>query len=285
MTSVSIITREQRRTMFSLPLMESLTVNDAWVLNTYAACDIRCVYCITKAQGQSYPRFPRAAVADRLREELDAIGEIDRMGVGAFCDVYPNVEATERVTRAALEVLADRNLRFNLVTKGTTVVRDIDLFARRGVEVHISLCTVDEDAVSRLEPGAPSAQSRLAALHHLAASGVRVRLQVTPWIPDVSDLAALLDRVDPNIRVTTTPLRLPSYLHRAERTFGLTQRDVNEAFRREYERVGPRPNLLWSRPPALDGSPPHISDQWGTHEITDWTAAAPAPDPGVNPWR
>jgi DNA repair photolyase len=183
-----------------------------------------------------------------------------------------------------MEVLADRKLAFTTVTKGVTVVRDIDLFVHHGVEIQISLCSVDEGALSRLEPGAPTAEARLAALHHLAANGVRVRLQATPWIPGVSDLGALLDRVDPSIEVTTTPLRLPSYLTRAQRMFDCAQAEVNEAFRREYERVGPRPNLRWSKPPALDGAPPHISDQFGQRVMKDWTPAPPAPDPGINPW-
>ena len=262
-----------------LPLIERHTVSDAWALNTYVACDVRCTYCITQAQGISTPRFPRSEVAARLGEELDAI-TIDRFVVGPYCDVYPSPEAELLVTRRALEVLADRSIGFQLVTKGTTVTRDADLFRHPDTQIQVSLNTVDEAVIRRLEPGAASAADRLAAVNELAAKGVRVRIQVSPWIPGVSDLDELYARVDSTIVLNVTPLRLPRYLARAERAFGLTQAEVNTAYREEYERFGTRPNLRWSHLPPLDGGPLHISRNFGRREIHDWTPSAPAPDPG-----
>lgn len=268
-----------------LPLVERHTVSDAWAVNTYTACDIRCTYCITSAQGRSTPRVSPDGVARRLREELDAIGEIDRMVVGPYCDVYPGPERALGVTRRALEVLAARDLGFNLVTKGTTVVRDADLLRHPRRMIQISLNTLDEEAVARLEPGAPTAAARLGALHELADRGVRVLVQATPWIPGVTDVLALRERIDPAIVLHVTPLRLPPHLDRATRALGLTQAGVNEAFHREYERIAPLPRVRWSRPPPLDGRPPHIRDNLGRRERADWTPAPVAPDPGpLRPW-
>jgi len=39
-------------------------------------------------------------------------------------------------------------------------------------------------------------------------------------------------------------------------------------------------NVRWSRPPPLDGSPPHIVDNLGQRTRSDWTPAPTAPDPG-----
>jgi DNA repair photolyase len=273
------------RPVRELPLVERHTVSDSWAVNTYAACDIRCTYCITSAQGRSVPRVPPEVLAQRLRDELDAVGEIDRLVVGPYCDVYPGPERELGVTRRALEVLVARGHGFNVVTKGTTVVRDADLFRHPGTLIQISLNTLDDRAVARLEPGAPSAEERLRALHVLAEEGVRVLVQATPWIPGVTDVAALRARVDPAIWLQVTPLRLPPHLDRATRALGLTQAGVNEAFQREYERVAPLRRVRWSRPPALDGSPPHITDNLGRAKRTDWTPAPAAPDPGpLRPW-
>jgi DNA repair photolyase len=263
-----------------LSLVERHTVSDAWAVNIYAACDIRCSYCITSAQGRSTPRVPAAELVPQRRRELDEVGEIDRMVVGPYCDVYPSPEAELGITRRALEVLDERELPFRLVTKGTTVVRDADLFTRPGNLIQISLNTVDDDAVSRLEPGAPSAAARLDALHELASRGVPVLLQATPWIPGITDVRSLRRRVDRGIAIQVTPLRLPAHLDRARRTLALTQAEVNDAYRREYERTGPLRKVRWSRPPPLDGSPPHIVHNLGRSEPSDWTPAPPAPDPG-----
>jgi hypothetical protein len=224
---------------------------DAWVLATYAGCDIRCTYCIVSAQGTSVPRFPRDEVADRLRFELDRFSSPPRLGVGAYTDVYPQAEARLGVTRPALEVLTEHHVAYTLVTKGNTVLRDVDLFTDRSqVAIQISLCSTDEDALARLDPGAPSGAERLSMSHTLLDAGVRVRVQASPWIPGVTDLVALLDRLDPRIPVTTTPLRVPDHIRRTPFGRPYDQREINAAFRREYERIGEVPRLVWSRPPA-----------------------------------
>jgi DNA repair photolyase len=263
-----------------LPLVERHTVSDAWAVNTYAACDIRCTYCITSAQGRSTPRVPPDELVPQLRRELDDVGEVDRLVVGPYCDVYPSPEGRLALTRRALEVLDERELPFQLVTKGTTVVRDADLLTRPGSLIQVSLNTLDDDVIARLEPGAPPAAARLDALHDLAARGVAVLLQATPWIPGITDIAALRSRVDGGIAIQVTPLRLPRHLDRATRALGLTQTEVNDAYRREYERTGPLRKVRWSRPPPIDGSPPHIVHNLGRSKPSDWTPAPPAPDPG-----
>lgn len=253
----------------ALPLIERIAVLDAWVVNTYRACDVRCRYCITAAQGVSTPRFDRSAVSQQLELELDAIGAIDRLVVGSYCDVYPSVESDLRVTRAALEVLRERAFRYVLVTKGPTVLRDVDLFEACCIEV--SLCSVDENVVRRLEPGAASPSARIETIHGLAAAGVHVIVQASPFIPGVTDVLALRERIDPSITINVTPLRLPDYLQHFARAQGLTQRDVNDAYRREYDCVGSRDNITWSRLPPLDGRGMHIRDNLGRPKINDWS--------------
>lgn len=263
-----------------LPLVERHTVSDAWAINTYEACDIRCSYCITRAQGISTPRRPPGAMADELRHELDAIGEIDRLVVGCYADAYPGPEAELGASRAALEVLVERGHDFRLVTKGTSVLRDADLFTHPLTSIQISVTTLDIATAARLEPGADPPAARLAVLHQLAARGVTVILQISPWIPGITDVAPLLDLVNPSIRISVTPLRLPDHLARARRVLRLTQAEVNGAYQEEHDRVGPRRNVWWARPPSLDGMPPHIIDNIGRHQITDWSPAPVAPDPG-----
>jgi DNA repair photolyase len=262
-------------------LLDELGVMDAWVLSTYSGCDIACTYCIVSAQGRSVPHYPASEVADRLRGELDAFDTPPRLGVGAYVDAYPSVEPRHRVTRAALEVLVERDLEFTLVTKGAGVVLDTDLFqAHRRGHLQISLCSLDEDAIRELDPGAPSAAARLGIVEHMVAAGVKVRVQASPWIPGVSDVARLLDLLPSSVPVTVTPLRLPPHLQHTRLGRALTQEEINEAFHREYERVGPRPDVVWSRPPALDGAPPHIDQNIGSSTRQDWTPAPESPSPG-----
>lgn len=261
-----------------LALVERLAPNDAWTINPYGACDIRCTYCITNAQGRSWPRFDLDEVVPRLRSELSAIGRADRFVVGSFCDGYPGVEAELGITRAVIEELVAQELPFRVVTKGTTVTRDADLLVH-AIEVQVSVNTLDEDAVARNEPGAPTAAARLAALHQLADAGVAVHLQASPWIPGVTDIAALRAAVDHAIGITVTPIRLPTTLEPFAERRGLDQASVNDAFHREFDRVGPLDGVRWSRPPPLDGTPPRIELNVGREEPTTWEPAPSDPAP------
>ena len=228
---------------------------DSWALGTYEACEFRCAYCITGAQGSSTPLFDRSEVASRLRAELGGLGPDARVSVGSLCDAYPSVEAHHGVTRAAVEELVAQDRAFVVITKGTTVRRDVDLLLEASdARVTVSLASVDEAAIRRIDPRAPGAQERVDLVHELAALGVRVKISAAPWIPGVTDAEALIDRFAPEIPILFAALdvlgpavRGTPYARRFRQT------EVDEAFRAEFARVGPRRNVRWEAPVPADG--------------------------------
>lgn len=102
----------------------------------------------------------------------------------------------------------------------------------------------------------------------------------TPWIPGLTDLAALRQRIDPSIFINTTPLRLPPELERTRRALGVEQHEVNRAYLAEYQRLHDMNGIRWSRPPPLDGSPPHMRDNIGRRHLRTTEPAPTAPDLG-----
>lgn len=249
-----------------LPLIQDLGPCGSLSINPYRACDIRCAYCITGAQGPSVPRFARAEVAERLHAELAEVGHLhDRLTVGTLCDAYPSVEAELGVTRAVLEALTTVDRTVSIVTKGLTIERDADLLARDGWRATISLTALDDAVVARLEPHAPSSLDRLALVHRLHDAGITVAVSVTPWIPDATDAEALIERVDPAIPVTIGPLnvRMPEV---ARTGFGqrFRQAEINDAYLDAWRRSTPRPNVTWLVPIPDDGH----ADQDACHPFT-----------------
>ena len=240
------------------PLIEEVAACGAWALNTYAQCEFRCVYCITGSQGESYPTYPREEIVPQLREALTAIDPGVRLMVGTLRDAYPWVEREHRVTRAALEEIAARGHSFGIITKGTLVLRDVDLLAAHADRnVRVSLCTVDEVALRHVDPRAPSAAERIATVHSLRDAGVKVAVNAEPWIPFVSDATAILDAVGDDIPVRFAPLNVINSAVAAT-PYGrrFRQPEINAAYRREFERVGIRPNVTWVRPISFPGSEP-----------------------------
>lgn len=235
-------------------LLQYFLMCDVWALGTYAACDLRCGYCISYAQGPSVPRVPVDEVAGRLAHELAVVPPDETIAIGAIVDCYPHAEAQYGATRAALAALAPTGHPLVVITKGTGIVRDLDLLAGRPrVSVNVSLPSLDDEVLQEFEPQAPCAAERLAVIEALHDAGVAVQLHVQPWIPGATDAAAMIDWADGRLPVCFGPLGVQSptmAAHPLARRF--TQAEINRAYRAEMARLGDRPGVAWQRPPWLN---------------------------------
>lgn len=221
-----------------------------WSVTPYARCDFRCVYCCTGAQGASSPLLDASAMADEVSRMLDVVADADLLILGAFSDAYPSVEAELGVTRPILERLVAARRRFSIVTKGTTVLRDVDLLLRApvGTLVQISICSTDDEALARLDPGAPSGSARFALIRALHEAGIRVELNALPYVPDVSDLDAMLARLPAGVGVVLSPLAFGE--RETMRLLGRTyeRSAVWARYLAEYRRLGHLAHTSWVRP-------------------------------------
>jgi DNA repair photolyase len=224
-----------------------------WSVNPYRGCPFRCVYCTARGQGEAVPRLMPDEAAARLREALQDVPPDAELFVGAMADAYPPVEAELGLTREVLREVSRQGRAFCVNTKGTLVTRDTDVLkAHQGhCDVYVSLGMLDEAAVRALEPGAPPAAERLHVIGELHAAGIDVNVDASPWIPGVSCLEELLDRLPAGVGVQVTPLDLRhlggriTLLGRA-----LAQADVNASYAVERRRLGDRPGVLWKDAPA-----------------------------------
>ena len=206
-----------------------------WSINPYVGCAFACSYCyapyahryVVDRSVQESPNetvrdslqelppqvaFSRRIVvkgnaADVLRQEL-APGRAKRVAlergetlvIGTATDPYQPAERRFRVTRGILEVLAPiKSLDLCIITKSPLIARDVDLLAQIGasasVTVHLSLITIDRDIARRVEPRAPTPESRLRALRRLSDAGVEVGINVMPVLPGITDNPAGLEQL------------------------------------------------------------------------------------------
>src|SRR6266487_5708177 len=124
--------------------------------------------------------------------------------IGTATDHYQPAERKFRVTRGILEVLCEHpGLSVRIITKSPLVTRDIDLLSRinrlSDLSIHISLITLDRDLARRIEPRAPTPESRVRALARLREAGIEAGINCMPVLPGItdnpSDLEALVKRV------------------------------------------------------------------------------------------
>ena len=199
-----------------------------WSLNPYVGCSHGCGYCYARQYhalrgrdtGAGFDREVDVKInfADVLRAELRPLRLRELVALGTATDPYQPCEGRYRLTRRTLEALIDSPLPLTVITKGTLVVRDIDLYmklARRAdVRICVSIGTVDAAIARGAEPDAPPPGARLEAVRRLRAAGLNAGVIAAPILPDLTDGDASLDAVAAAARAndaaffSTRPLKL-----------------------------------------------------------------------------
>jgi DNA repair photolyase len=179
-------------------------------INPYQGCEHGCVYCYARpshayldlSPGLDFETrlFAKPDAAALLREELARPGyACAPMALGTNTDPYQPIEREWRITRSVLEVLAECEHPFTIVTKSALVERDLDIIAPMAAKgmarVCLSVTTLDKSLARTLEPRAAAPHRRLQAIATLAAAGVPTGVMVAPVIPQLndSDLEAILE--------------------------------------------------------------------------------------------
>ena len=187
----SIITRNQ-----------SPDVGFSQSVNPYRGCEHGCVYCFARpshayldlSPGLDFETrlFAKANAPELLRAELAKPGHVPSpIALGINTDGWQPIEREHGLSRACLQVLLDARHPLHIVTKGSALLRDLDLLAelaRHGlVHVSVSVTTLDNALSAKLEPRAAAPHTRLRMLAALHEAGVPAGVLVAPVIPMITD--------------------------------------------------------------------------------------------------
>jgi DNA repair photolyase len=171
-------------------------------INPYQGCEHGCIYCYARpshaylglSPGLDFETklFAKANAAQLLRAELSRPGyRCEVISIGANTDPYQPIERKYRITRDILEVLAECNHPFGIVTKSALVERDLDLLApmaKKGLaQVFVSIGTLDHELMRRLEPRTSAPARRLQVLRALSDADIPCGVLVAPLIPFLND--------------------------------------------------------------------------------------------------
>jgi len=171
-------------------------------INPYRGCEHGCSYCYARPSHSYLGLSPgldfetrliaKRGLADRLVHELASPRyKPGLMALGTITDAYQPLDRELRLTREVLQVLHDCHHPMAVVTKGSGIERDIDLFApmaaRRQAGVYVSVTTLDADLARRMEPRAAAPWRRLRTIRTLVDAGIPVGVSVSPQIPFIND--------------------------------------------------------------------------------------------------
>ena len=190
-TAKSIITRNNSP---DLPFDRSI--------NPYRGCEHGCIYCYARPSHAYWDMSPgldfetkliaKTNAADVLEQQLSRPGYVCApINLGSNTDPYQPIEREYKITRQILEVLLRYRHPVTIITKGSLILRDLDLLTelarQRLVAVMISLTSLDDELKRILEPRTAALKARLRAIRVMREAGIPVGVLCSPMIPMIND--------------------------------------------------------------------------------------------------
>jgi DNA repair photolyase len=181
-----------------------------WTINPYRGCLHACTFCFAR-QTHTYLDLDAGAdfdaqivvkvnVAEVLQKELARPGwQRPHVALGTNTDPYQRAEGRYRLMPGIIAALAASRTPFSVLTKGTLLRRDLPLLQEAAERVPVQLAMTidmaDPELRASVEPGAPTAEARLATVRAATDAGFDVSVLVMPVLPYLTDSIAHLDRL------------------------------------------------------------------------------------------
>ncbi|KIZ15477.1 Rv2578c family radical SAM protein [Streptomyces natalensis] len=173
-----------------------------WTVNPYRGCSHACVYCFARKThsyldldtglGFDSQIVVKVNAPDLLRRELTARrwrGEHIAMGTNVDC--YQRAEGRYALMPGILTALRDHANPFSVLTKGTLILRDLELLRQAAevtdVGISVSVGFLDHALWRTVEPGTPAPERRLDVVRTLTAHGITCGVLMAPVIPFLGD--------------------------------------------------------------------------------------------------
>jgi DNA repair photolyase len=156
--------------------------------------------------------------SELLRKKLASPGWAgEHIAMGTNVDCYQRAEGRYQLMRGIIAALRDAANPFSILTKGTLILRDLDLLLEAAevtdVGLNVSAAFVDTSLWRAIEPGTPAPERRIEVCAALNDNGLRCGVLMGPVVPYLSDSPAQLDAAVRQIAAAGAAHVTPIVLH------------------------------------------------------------------------
>jgi len=154
----------------------------------YTGCSHACIYCyISSYIPNPFNARLKKDLFKRLKKEVKKIDKNLYISMSNSSDPYTPEEKTLMATRKSLKIFKENEIKVLIITKSDIVIRDIDIIGEMHASVSITLTSLNDDKIARIETRAPPPSRRLAAMEELHANGIPCSVRLDPIMPGVND--------------------------------------------------------------------------------------------------
>src|ERR1700729_1831426 len=178
-----------------------------WTINPYRGCQHACRYCFARNThtyldldaGRDFDTkvVVKVNAPELVRAKMASprwAGE--HIAMGTNVDPYQRAEGRYKLMRGIITALRDAANPFSILTKGTLILRDLDLLLSAAevtdVGLNVSAAFVDKSLWRAIEPGTPAPERRIEACAALTDAGLPCGVLMGPVVPFLSDSPAQL---------------------------------------------------------------------------------------------
>ncbi|NEY35766.1 radical SAM protein [Streptomyces sp. PRKS01-65] len=199
-----------------------------WTVNPYRGCTHACVYCFARKThsyldldtglGFDTQIVVKVNAPELLRRQLASPRwQGDHIAMGTNVDCYQRAEGRYRLMPGIITALRDRANPFSILTKGTLILRDLDLLTQAArvtdVGISVSVGFTDPELWRTVEPGTPAPERRLEVVRTLSEHGIGCGVLMAPVIPFLGDHPDQLRRTVRAIAASGATSVTPLVLH------------------------------------------------------------------------
>ena len=173
---------------------------DDYSFNCYTGCGHGCAYCYARFMQRFHPHAePWGRFVDVKVNAPEVLArQVRRWAPGSVftcsaCDGWQPVERHYELTRRCCRMLLEAGFHLNVLTKSELVLRDLDVFAGRDVQLGVTITTADEAQARMWEPKASPVAARLRVLREAKSAGLRTAVMFGPLLPGISDTQEALN--------------------------------------------------------------------------------------------
>ena len=153
-----------------------------------------------------------------VRKKMTSRGwQGEHIAMGTNVDCYQRAEGRYQLMPGIIGALKDAANPFSILTKGTLILRDMELLAEAAeiteVGLNVSAGFIDKDLWRSIEPGTPAPARRLEACAALNERGLSCGVLMGPVVPFLSDSPGQLEAAVRQIAATGARHVMPIVLH------------------------------------------------------------------------